>query len=367
MSDQHHPDQASAPLDPDDPRLSQFDLVLEGARRDGVEIVHYEPRFPVPGTKEEKRVERTIALFLLMTGVSSIAFVVIYSAWNWEYVNGGTDYAWFTPLLGTTLGLAFLGIGLAVILWAKRLLPEEISIQDRHDGPSDPVEAKLTGATMLNMVDETGIKRRPLLKGALAFGLAPVGLAVGAPIVGAMIKDPHKGAPLLHTGFKEGIRLVREDGTPIRPADVSEGGIETVFPGIPHGSTNKYADSPTLLIHMRPEDGEKAREQKRNLFPAEATEEEKELLLNGHHNNFYAYSKICTHAGCPASLYEQQTHRLLCPCHQSQFNVLDSCRPVFGPATRPLPQLPITVDDEGFFIAQSDYLEPVGPAFWERP
>jgi ubiquinol-cytochrome c reductase iron-sulfur subunit len=347
--------------------VSQFDLVREGARRDGVEIVHYEPRFPIPGTKEEKRVERSIALCLLVTGGAALAFVVIYCVWKWEYVLGGTEYAFYTPLLGTFMGLALLGLGAAIITWAKKLLPEEISIQDRHDGASDPVERKLTAMTMVNMVDETGIKRRPLLKGALLLGTVPLGAMAVVPL-GALINDPHpKDEPLFHTGFSEGIRLVREDGTAIRPTDISEGGIETVFPGIPEGNTNKYADSPTLLIHLRPEDGAKALANKRNLYPTKATDDEKKELDEGHFGNFWAYSKICTHAGCPASLYEQQTQRLLCPCHQSQFNVLDNCRPVFGPATRPLPQLPITVDDEGFFIAKSDYLEAVGPAFWERP
>jgi ubiquinol-cytochrome c reductase iron-sulfur subunit len=366
MSDQHHP----TPVDVDDTSLSRFDLVREGARRDGIEIVHYEPRFPVPGTKAEKRIERGIALWLVLSGISALAFVVIYCIWNWEYVLGGTAYAFFTPLLGTTLGLSLLGIGAAVIIWAKRLLPEELSIQDRHDGASPDDERKLTGATMLSMVDETGIKRRPLLKGALVFGLGGVTLAPLVPVIGAMIKDPHpKSEPLFHTGFKDGVRLVREDGTAIRPADISPGGIETVFPGIPHGATNKYADSPTLLVHLRPEDAVEAEEKAKNrdLFPTHATDAEKDELKEANYFAFYAYSKICTHAGCPASLYEQQTHRLLCPCHQSQFDVLDSCRPVFGPATRPLPQLPIKVDDEGFFVAKSDYLEAVGPAFWERP
>ena len=369
MSDQHHPGAGPPGLDVNDPNVDRFELVREGARRDGVEIVHYAPRFPMPGTKEEKRVERTIALCLMVTGISALAFVVVYCVWKWEYVQGGTDYAYFTPLLGATMGLALLGIGVAVIIWANKLLPDEISVQARHDGGSDPVEKKLTGATVVSSLDETGIKRRPLLKGALLLGLAPVGAMAIVPL-GGLIEDPHlEDEPLFHTGFKDGVRLVREDGTPIRPADLSEGGIETVFPGIPHGATNRHADSPTLLIHLRPEDGAKARElaKDRDLFPAEATEAEKDELREANYNNFYAYSKICTHAGCPASLYEQQTQRLLCPCHQSQFNVLDSCRPVFGPASRPLPQLPITVDDEGFFIAKSDYLEAVGPAFWERP
>jgi ubiquinol-cytochrome c reductase iron-sulfur subunit len=368
MSDQHHPDGKSTPVDVNDPSLDRFELVKEGARRDGVEIVLYEPKFPVPGTKEEKRVERTIALCLLLTGLAATVFIVVFGAWNWEYVQGGTEYAFFTPLLGLTMGIALLGIGAAVIIWAKKLLPDEVSVEARHDGASPAVEQKLTGAALVHMVDEVGIKRRPLLKGALAASLLPVGGMATVAAVGGLIEDPHsEDEPLFRTGFKEGVRLVRTDGSPIRPADVSEGGLETVFPGIPEGTTNLYADSPTLLVHLRPEVGEMARSHKRDLFPTGATEEEKQELLDGNYGNFYAYSKICTHAGCPASLYEQQTHRLLCPCHQSQFDVLDSCRPVFGPATRPLPQLPITVDDEGFFIAKSDYLEAVGPAFWERP
>jgi ubiquinol-cytochrome c reductase iron-sulfur subunit len=217
------------------------------------------------------------------------------------------------------------------------------------------------------MVDETGIRRRPLLKAALAIGAAPLGVVIGAPLVGALIRDPHPrdGSPLFSTGFKQGVRLVREDGTPIRPADLSEGSIETVFPGIPGGVTNEYADSPTLLIHLRESDAAKVK--KREIFPPKATEAERKLLLDANHGSFYAYSKICTHAGCPASLYEQQTQRMLCPCHQSQFDVLDNCRPIFGPATRPLPQLPIKVDAEGYFVAEHDYVEAIGPAFWERP
>jgi ubiquinol-cytochrome c reductase iron-sulfur subunit len=85
---------------------------------------------------------------------------------------------------------------------------------------------------------------------------------------------------------------------------------------------------------------------------------------------YLAFSKICTHAGCPASLYEQQTTRLLCPCHQSQFEVLHDAKPVFGPATRSLPKLPIDVeigpDGRQYFVAKSDYHEAIGPAFWER-
>jgi ubiquinol-cytochrome c reductase iron-sulfur subunit len=349
-------------IDPTDPRLSRFDLVREGARRDGVEIVHYAPRFPVPGTRAERRVERTIALFFLLTGLAATGFVVAFIAWPWKYEPGSNLSKLYTPVLGLTLGIALLGIGFGVVTYAKKLLPEEVAVQERHDGASPRDEQLLTGATIVNMADETGIARRPLLKGAIALGLAPVAL-VPVVALGGMIDNPHKRNRLDHTGFDprnnngEPVRLVREDQTPVRPEEVSAGGQITVFPGIPEGTTNKYADSPTLLIHLRQEDADDLR---RNVAHVP-------LNRDSMFGNYVAYSKICTHAGCPASLYEQQTNKLLCPCHQSQFAITDNARPVFGPATRRLPMLPITVDADGFLVAKSDYRIPIGPGFWERP
>jgi ubiquinol-cytochrome c reductase iron-sulfur subunit len=367
----HHTTDPDAEVDVFDPRLSRFDLVKEGARRDGVEIVHYRPRYPVRGTRAEKRMERVVALMFLTTGAMATLFVVAYIWWPWQYEPGGTDDKFFTPILGLTLGLALLFVGLGIITWGKKLLPEEVSVQDRHDGPSARDEQLLTGATMVNMVDELGVKRRPLVVGSLLLGLAPMAIVAAAPLIGGLIKDPHKKAPgeekgpLFHTGWdpnnKESnpsgkpIRLVRFDGSPIRPEDMLPASQITVYPGIPHGTSNEHADSPTLLIHLREED---ARAAERNASP---------VNKGSQWGNYVAYSKICTHAGCPASLYEQETNLLLCPCHQSQFNLKDNARPVFGPASRSLPQLPLDLDDEGYFIATSDYKMAIGPAFWERP
>lgn len=354
-------DHADEPeFDVHDPELTRFDLVREGARRDGVEIVHYAPRFPVRGTRAEKRVERTIAFFFLLTGAAAVGFIVAYIWWPWEYERGDHLSKWYTPVLGVTLGLALFGIGAAIITFAKKLLPEEVAVQDRHDGASPTDERLLTGATLLNMADETAISRRPLLKGAIALGLAPFA-AVPVVALGGMINDPHDEDMFHRTGFepKDGelIRLVRENATPVRPEEISVGGQITVFPGIPHGDTNEHADSPTLLIHLRQGDADELRG---NL-------ERIPVNRDAMWGNFVAYSKICTHAGCPASLYEQQTNRLLCPCHQSQFMITDNARPIFGPATRRLPMLPLELDDEGYFVAKSDYRVPVGPGFWERP
>lgn len=348
-------------FDVDDPNVSRFDLVREGASRDGVEIVYYAPRFSVPGTKAERRVERTVSLMFLLTGLAALAFVVIYIAWPWRYESGDNPGKYYTPLLGITLGVAMAGIGFGVITWVKKLMPEEIAVEKRHIGGSAEDERKITAASLVHAADETTIARRPLLKGAVVLGLAPVGAAVGVAAVGGLVKDPHRTEMLFHTGFSKAnnngqpVRLVHEDYTPVRPEDVSVGGQITVFPGIPEGTTNKYADSPTLLIHLRPKDAEEAQ---RHLYP---------MNRNSMYGNFVAYSKICTHLGCPASLYEQKTNRLLCPCHQSQFQITDNAKPIFGPATRALPMLPIEVDAEGFFVAKDDYKVAIGPAFWERP
>jgi ubiquinol-cytochrome c reductase iron-sulfur subunit len=361
MSTETEPRVEQEPLDVFDPRLTRFDVVREGARREGIEIVHYEPQFPPGGSRAERRMVRIVSSFFLLTGAAATAFLVVYIWWPWEYELGSNPSKLYTPLLGLTLGVALLGIGFGILTWGKKLLPREVSIQDRHDGPSKAEDRKITGETMIYIAEELGLKRRKTLGLAALLGLAPVGAVAAAPLIGGLIKDPVEDRIQFRTGWDPAgndgkpVRVTREDGTPIRPEDVSVGGQMTVFPGIPGGATNEHADSPTLLIHMRADDAARTRETLKPVNQGSMWE------------NFVAYSKICTHAGCPASLYEQQTNRLLCPCHQSQFLITDNARPIFGPATRSLPMLPITVDDEGFFVATSDYKVAVGPAFWERP
>jgi ubiquinol-cytochrome c reductase iron-sulfur subunit len=363
-----HGGPATEPVDVNDPRLSRFDIVREGARRDDIEIVTYESQFPSPNSKAEKRVVRNISLQFMFSGLFAVVFLVAYIWWPWRYELGNNPNDYYTAILGISLALSLLSLGLAILAWAKKLLPHEVSIQARHDAPSPQDNQLIAGQTMLYVADELGVQRRPLLKGAILLGLAPLGLVAVAPLVGGLIQNPHKpdrgqDPPLFRTGFTpsgnggQPVRLTREDGTPIRPEEVSVGGQMTVFPGIPGGATNEYADSPTLLIHLRADDAAVAHE-------ASDFDHRNQGSMWG---NYVAYSKVCTHAGCPASLYEQETNRLLCPCHQSQFLILDNGRPIFGPASRRLPMLPLQVDAEGFFVAASDYRETVGPDFWERP
>jgi ubiquinol-cytochrome c reductase iron-sulfur subunit len=288
-----------------------------------------------------------------LAGLFAFLFVVVYVGsgwflpdWHWEITEWGWS-ALFTPMLGLLMGLSLFCVGFGLVLFTKKLLPHETAVQDKHDGSHfDRVTA---GATLVGGYHNSGLARRKLITRSLLLMGGGVGLMLIIPL-GGLIKNPNKGNPLGQTSWREGMRLVRNDGTPIRPGDQQPGSLETVFPAVPGG--NREADAATMLIRLRPE-------QVAVLEPRERHE-------GFAFGEYVAYSKICTHAGCPVSLYEQETSRILCPCHQSQFDVTQGAKPVFGPATRPLPQLPLGLDDEGYFIALSDYIEAVGPTYWNR-
>jgi ubiquinol-cytochrome c reductase iron-sulfur subunit len=319
------------------------------AEIDGVRIVHRRERFPIPGTKAERRAERGVAACFLLTFFGAVAFVVAYVVIPWRYDPSDRAYTWFTPILGLTMGLALVGIGLGAVLWAKWLIPEEESVQERHEGRSPELDRRTAAATLVDGIAITGLARRSLLQKTLGLSALALGAVAIVPL-GGLIKKP-KGE-LFRTGWQDGVRLMTSDRRLIRPGDLQAGGIATVFPATREGlSTQVVADSVVLLIRLRPGQTVRARPGQEDFG----------------WNDYLAYSKICTHAGCPASLYEQQTGRLLCPCHQSQFDLLQDATPVFGPAARPLPKLAITVDDEGYFVARGDFPEPIGPSFWERP
>src|SRR3954470_24936626 len=182
----------SKPVDVHDPRLSRFDIVKEGARRDDIEIVTYESQFPTPNSKGERRVERSIAMVFMLSGVAALAFLGFYIWWPWRFQLGHTLGDYYPPLLGITLGISLFALGFAILAWAKKLLPHEVSIQDRHNQPSSDEERLITGQTIVYVGEELGVQRRPLLKGAIALGLAPLGLVAAAPLIGGLIKNPHR-------------------------------------------------------------------------------------------------------------------------------------------------------------------------------
>jgi ubiquinol-cytochrome c reductase iron-sulfur subunit len=332
--------------------MSREDLDRLGARYDGVEILHVDPG-PEPGSPMEKRAVRQVGLVFSLAGLAAFAFVVVYVGSDWFFPDwhwGVSDSGWstvFTPLLGATMGLALGLVGVGLVLYSKKLLPHETAVQDKHDGSH--FDRVTTGATLVGGLHNSGLARRKLITRSLGFMGGGLGLMLLMPL-GGLINNPNKGNPLGRTSWAEGVRLVRDDGSPIRPGDQEPGSLETVFPAVPGG--NRQSDAATMLIRLRPEQLEQ--------------EAPREGQAEFGYGDYVAFSKICTHAGCPVSLYEQETSRILCPCHQSQFDVTQGAKPVFGPATRSLPQLPITVDDEGFFVARGDYPEAVGPTYWNR-
>jgi ubiquinol-cytochrome c reductase iron-sulfur subunit len=332
--------------------MDRDELDRLGARYDGVEILHVDPG-PAPGSTMEKRAIRQVGTVFTLAGLFAFLFIVVYVGsgwflpdWHWQITETGWS-ALFTPLLGLCMGLAMGLVGIGLVLFTKKLLPHETAVQDKHDGSNfDRVTA---GATLVRGFHNSGLARRKVITRALGFMGAGLGLMLIMPL-GGLIKNPNKGDPLGTTEWGKGVRLARYDGTPIRPGDQQPGSLETVFPAVPGG--NKMADAATMLIRLRPE-------QLAELQPRPGQE-------GFRYGEYVAFSKICTHAGCPVSLYEQETSRILCPCHQSQFLVTQGAKPVFGPAARPLPELPLDVDEDGYFVAASDYIEAVGPTYWNR-
>ena len=353
--------------------MSTEDAMLAGSEADDVHIVHRRNRFPIRGTKAEKRAERGVAACFAISGLAGVGFIVAFIAlpYKWHLPGTPQNFRFYTPALGALLAVMLIFMGVGLVLWAKWLMPEEEAVQDRHDDPSTEQDKLMTEATLLSGLEDTGLPRRGLILKSLGLAGGALAAVPLVALVGALIKNP--GDKLFHTQFRPNKKLFPPNGhvpivdidfRRIGPDDLEPGGLLTVFPGIHQNDSDGFngitdASSPTLIIRLKPGQKIKARKGQASWgYPTENPE-------------YVAFSKICTHAGCPASLYEQQTSRLLCPCHQSQFEVLQDAKPVFGPASRSLPKLPLGVEtgDDGkqYFVALSDYHEAIGPAFWNRP
>ena len=378
------------PSDAELAEMSREELVELGGKIDGVETIFKEPRWPVPGTKAEKRTERLVAYWLLLGGISGLALLLIFLFWPWEYQPFGSEgeflYSLATPLYGLTFGLSILAIGIGAVLFQKKFIPEEISVQDRHDGRSPEIARKTIAANLTDALEGSTVKRRKLIGLSLGIGLGAFGAGTLVAFIGGLIKNPWKPVVPTAEGKKavlwtsgwtprfhgETIYLARATGRPgsspfvkMRPEDLDAGGMETVFPWRESDGDGTTVESehhlteismgvrnPVMLIRIKPAD-----------MPRVVKRKGQESFNFG---ELFAYTKVCSHLGCPSSLYEQQTYRILCPCHQSQFDALHFAKPIFGPAARALAQLPITIDKDGYLVANGDFVEPVGPAFWER-
>jgi len=283
-----------------------------------------------PAARHPEHVARVVAVCFFLGLACFAGFGAAY--WqNWE--------PW---TLGALLGGGMLLVGAGLIAWGKYLMPRGPFVEDRHPlaSPPDELDA-FTNAVMER--GATPVRRRPILGGLLGAGLGVFGIVAIFPLLRSL--GPLPGTTLDVTNWAAGRYLVDAYGRRVHQDQLGLGSVMTVFPeGFAFDDQAQSMDQ-TILIRV-------------DVAPL--------MNMTGTPMGYVAYSKLCTHAGCPVGLYERALEYLVCPCHQSMFNVPDHALPVFGPAPRPLPQLPLAIDRHGELFATAGYDQPVGPGFWER-
>ncbi|MGA8987763.1 Rieske 2Fe-2S domain-containing protein [Aeromicrobium sp.] len=306
---------------------------------------------------QEKRAERQISGMFAVAMLLLVGFCVAYIAIDKDQTFLG--WSAMNLALGSTLGGAMLLMGVGIIQWAKKLMGDHEMVEMRHPSASSAEDRAAVLEDINAGVSESGFGRRPMIRNSLFGALGFLGL----PAI-IMLRDlgPLPNGTQRETVWKKGMRVVNDvSGTPIKPSDLQVGQLVNAEPAILfetdeegeplfHGTELLQAKSKaaTIIVRMQPED----------VTPSKGRE-------NWGIDGILCYSKICTHVGCPISLYEQQTHHVLCPCHQSTFDLADNGRVIFGPAHRQLPQLPLALDSEGYIVAVSDFPEIVGPSYPE--
>jgi ubiquinol-cytochrome c reductase iron-sulfur subunit len=295
--------------------------------------------------KLAKRAERIIAALFVLSALGTIGFIAAYVT---IHLTTTADVAKSNLFIGIALTVTFGGLGAGIIAWVRWLMPAHEAVQDRHQMASSNEDIVAAAQIVMTGVQETGLPRRSLIKRSLGLSL---GLLALPPIVILRDLGPLPRKSLRTTLWeKNSLLLDSETGNPVLLGDLEVGSFTTVLPAkVDDMSDEDLAKAPVLLIRLAP--GEN--------IPAPGRE-------TWAYQDHVAYSKICTHAGCPIGLYQKQSHQLLCPCHQSTFEVPKACKVIFGPAARNLPQLPITVNADGQFVATAAFDQPIGPSFWER-
>jgi ubiquinol-cytochrome c reductase iron-sulfur subunit len=332
--------------------------------KDGLDVVSGRPILPLGehqlrradiDPKAAKRAEIQVATMFGIAALSILGSVVAYVAVpNESRIN--------VPIIGLVnanhisvgflFGLGTFLIGAGAIHWAKKLMPDDEVVQERHPLTSSAIDRAEVAEIYKRGAAESGIGERKIIRRTLlgALGVFPLPLIVFLRDLG-----PLPGTKLRETIWAKGIHVVTDPTyRKIKAEDIPVGTLINAVPEnlleIEHeeGNLNQRGKASIILVRMD---------------PADIVSQQGE---GWDYQGILAFSKICTHVGCPTSLYQQRTHHLLCPCHQSTFDLSDSGNVVFGPAARRMPQLPITVDSEGYLVAQSGFQQPVGPSFWER-
>ncbi|MFD5427985.1 Rieske 2Fe-2S domain-containing protein [Streptomyces sp. NPDC127084] len=313
----------------------------------------HRPRIQDIDERAARRSERTVALLFTLSMLATVAFIasyVIFPVDKFVYIWPIGHISALNFSLGTSLGIALFCIGAGAVHWARTLMSDVEVPDERHSVAAEPeVRAKVI-ADFKAGAEESGFGRRKLIRNTMFGAMAMV------PLSGVvLLRDlgPLPELKLRKTLWAKGKLLINMNtNEPLRPEDIAVGSLSFAKPeGLEehdHGFQTEIAKAALMLVRIQPEE----------------IKDKKELDWSV--GGIVAYSKICTHVGCPISLYEQQTHHVLCPCHQSTFDLSDGARVIFGPAGHPLPQLQIGVNDEGYLEALGDFEAPVGPAFWER-
>jgi ubiquinol-cytochrome c reductase iron-sulfur subunit len=310
-------------------------LALRGGRRG--------PQPPEPVDPRERRVpynsraQLLVAVLLALAGLAGLAFSAIY------LVSPGHETQW----LGLALGAAFALLAGALIVAGKAVVPQEVAVEPRsqlvHEQDEEEVPLLIAEAG-------EGLTRRRLIAG----GAAVAGLGVGAALVTpAASLGPNVSQRIDDVPWRRGVRVVDERGRAILADDVPQG---TFVTGFPEGASLRDLASPIVIVRLPP-----------STIHLPAGRAQAEWAPEG----LLAYSKICTHAGCAIALYRypsfratQQRPALVCPCHYSTFDPARGADVIFGPAGRPLPQLPLAIDPGTRELrANGSYSASIGPSW----
>ena len=313
-------------------------------------------------SRHAKNAERIVAVLFVIAFFAGVGFIAAYVGLE---IGIGTIPKGANPVvavlrsnlaLGTSLSIALLALGAGSLIWVRHLTPNIEIAEERHDLRSDPEDRKAFQREFAEGAAISQVTRRPLVRRTLLLATAPLALA---PLVLLRDLGPLPATSLRHTVWRKGLRAVTLGGLrPLTPADISTpGSLITVIPEGFQNDDDALAKAGVILIKFAP--GELH-------VPTNYDGGTLVSTMNWTIDNIVAYSKICTHVGCPVALYEQTTHHILCPCHQSTFDAANGANVIFGPAARALPQLPLMLDSAGFIAAASDFTQPVGPSFWER-
>ncbi len=321
----------------------------------GTELPPHRERITDQDPAAMKRAVRTVYTLFYLSVAASIWAVVAYMVFP---IEDGSLVALHNNNMFVGLGIAaaLLAIGVGAIHWSKAIMTDKEHIEPRHATRGRDVTREGAVAAFAAANEESGFGRRTMIRNSL-FAAVAASIVPGVVLFRGLAPQDENPVELLsETMWDTGMRLAHDpSGLPIKASDVTLGSAFHVIPealadlSSDEGYLEQKAKAIVLLMRLPQSELIEADDRK-----------------SWSYDGIVAYSKVCTHVGCPVALYEQQTHHLLCPCHQSQFDVSDGAKVIFGPAARALPQLPIAVDDEGYLIAQSDFTEPVGPSFWER-